>query len=209
MRTSRYLNEERIQFLMDMDGVPRKDVWQMFNEKYGADIPYRTLIYHMRRLGIKAPDSHFEKGHSPWNKGMERDEYRTHFNDEEWEETIGRVLNAPHHRNKIGDVKIIKNSHGVPEPWIVVRLGKNLTTYQKLQKLDRFIWEHKCGEIPDGWVIIHLNYNTLDCTIDNLAIIRKKWFLEYTRWMRSDHPEINKTTIKWLALRDVLEEKEK
>lgn len=71
-------------------------------------------------------------------------------------------------------------------------------------QLDRFIWEKKVGKIPDDHVVIHLNYNALDCTIDNLAIIPKAWFLTFTHWMRSEDPDINRATIMWLTLRDAL-----
>lgn len=207
MRSKR-LNEERIQFLRSQDNVPRKEVWQRFNERYSENIPYTTMVQWLQKLGVTAPDSHFSSGHQPWNKGMDRDEYRTHFTDEQWEETIGRVLNAEHHRNKIGDVKVIRGSKGNPEPWIVVRTGTSLTTYQKLKQLDRFIWEKRCGKIPEDCMIVHLNHNSLDCTMDNLAMIKKSWLGTFMHWMRSENPEINKTTIQWLTLRDALRESE-
>lgn len=200
---TRYLTPDRIEWLKKQDGVPRKTVCEMFNVRYGTNMPYRTMVYHLGRLGVKAPDSHFQKGHDPWNRGMERDEFRTHFTDEEWEEMTGRVLNAPHKRNKVGDVKLINGKSG-KEPWIVVRTGHGLTTYETLKQLDRFIWEQRVGKIPDDYCIIHLNYNSLDCTPGNLAIIPKTWFLTFTHWMRSEDPEINRTTILWLTLRDAM-----
>lgn len=206
MKTSKYLTSERREWLKTQNGVPRKEVQRRFKEKYGLDIPYRTLIFHLSKMGVTSPDSHFKKEHTPWNKGINYDEFRSHFSDDEWTEMCGRVLNAPHHRNKIGDVKLIKSKSGL-EPWIVYRTGKGLSTYQTLTQLDRFIWEKKVGPIPNDYVVIHLNYNSLDCTMDNLAIIKKKWFFEFTHWMRSMDPEINKTTIKWLTLRDALQER--
>lgn len=208
MKTSKYMNEERIAWLKTQNNIPRKVIQQKFNERYSVDIPYRTMVWWLTKLGVSAPDSHFVSGHEPWNKGMDRDEYRTHFTDEQWEETIGRVLNAEHHRNKIGDVKVIRDSHGNREPWIVVRTGKGLTTYQKIEKLDRFIWEKRCGQIPDDCMVVHLNHNSLDCTADNLALIKKAWLGTFMYWMRSSDSEINKTTIMWLSLKDALKAQE-
>lgn len=199
------LTKEHVQFLKSYDGVPRKDILRKFNEKYSENIPYTTMVQWLQKLGVTAPDSHFSKGHSPWNKGMDVEVYRAHFTDEQWEETIGRVLNAPHHRNKVGDIKYIKDRHDNLQPWIVVRTGKGLTTYQKIKQLDRYIWEKEYGEIPEGYILIHLNHDPLDCSIENLAIIKNGWVGQFMYWMRSENADINRTIIKWLELKDVLE----
>jgi len=206
-RKVRWLDDERIVFLRSMDGTSRKEIWRRFNERYEESIPYTTMVQRLQKLGVSAPDSHFKRGHDPWNKGMSRDEYRKHFTDSEWEEMTGRVLNAPHKRNKIGDVKVIKGKSG-PEPWIVVRTGEKLKTMETLQQLDRFIWEKKVGKIPETYCIVHLNYNALDCRLENLALIKKSWLGNYSRWMRSEFPEINKTTIMVLTLQDALKASE-
>lgn len=200
--------KDQIEFLKTLGGLSRKEQRDIFDAKYGTTNNYYTFKWHMQKLGIESSgDCNFKSGHTPWNKGMSVEEYRTHFTDDEWYEMTHRVLDAPRKRVKVGDVILINDVHGYTHPWIYIRTDDKLKTYDKIKELDRFIWEKKVGPIPKGHCIFHLNHNHFDCHIENLACIPLGYICVLTRYMRSESPEVNRTTIKYLELCNAIKKK--
>lgn len=196
------LTKDQIDFLRRYEGRTRKEALSDFNETFGVAIPLNTLKGWMQKLNIKASgNGRFDGTQRPWAKGLKGEAFWDRYS----EESKRRMLDAPKEANrtaKIGDVHI---KAGVP--YITVSLEYDKPFDERRQPLRRAVWEKHYGEIPSDQMIIHLNGNQLDCRIDNLAMIPKKYRPTILKYMKSDNPEINKATIRYCELMALIAEK--
>lgn len=67
------------------------------------------------------------------------------------------------------------------------------------------VWEEVNGKVPDGYTVTHLDGDTTNYSVDNLALvtIRQLGILSGCN-LRSSNPEITKTAIIWSQLYDAL-----
>lgn len=65
-------------------------------------------------------------------------------------------------------------------------------------KKDTYVWEQHNGPIPKGHILIHLNKNRQDCSIENLYCTTRKigLLLSKNNWHTED-AELTLTAIKW------------
>lgn len=202
MRTTfNSLTESQINFLRGFDGKPRKEALVAFNNAYGVEVPLNTFRTWMCRLNVKASgNGRFDGTQTPWAKGITKDEFWERFS----EESKQKMINAPKEANrtaKVGDVHI---KDGVP--YITTSLDYGKPFDQRRKPLHRAVWEKHFGEIPSDQMIIRLNGNPLDCRVENLAMIPRKYRPTILRYMKSDNPDINKATIKYCELVELIKE---
>lgn len=70
----------------------------------------------------------------------------------------------------------------------------------------RVIWEKHNGKIPKDYVIIHLDNNTNNYAIENLACVPLRHLtILLGNDMKSPNKDITKTALKWCELRDLIE----
>lgn len=208
MATFNSLSNNQIEFMRGFSGKQRKEAHEAFMREYKCDVNYYTFKQWMQRLGIKASGSgRFDGTQKPWAKGLSKEEFWERYSDE----SKARMLNAPREANRtarVGNVRI-KREHGVPVPYITISTDPALPHEEKREPLRRFIWKKKCGNIPDDHMIIHLNGNTLDCRIENLAMIPKRYRPVVLKQVRSGNPEICKASIMYCELMDAIRKGEK
>lgn len=195
------LTDAQIDFIRGFDGKTRKEALHAFNLAYGLCVPLNTFKTWAQRLGVRASGTgRFDGTQVPWAKGLSKGEFWERYS----EESKSRMISAPRESNKtakIGDVHI---KMGVP--YITISLDYSKPFDQRRVPLRRAVWEKHYGEIPADKMIIHLNGNRLDCRIENLAMIPKKYRPTVLRYMKSDSPEINKATIKYCELTETIRE---
>ena len=64
------------------------------------------------------------------------------------------------------------------------------------------IWEQANGKVPDGHMIIHLDKDMSNNSIDNLACVPRGYIMTLCQYgWYSKNPEITKAGIEWLNLR--------
>lgn len=193
------LTTEQLRFLKSLGGIKRKDALNMFNKEYSLDINLHTFKAWMLKLNIPASgDGRFDGSQKPWAKGISKKEFWERYSQESKEKLLNPMREA-NKTAKVGDVHIKSGT-----PYITISLNYSLPFDKRRKQLDRFIWEKHNGDIPSDSMIIHLNGNRLDCTMQNLAMVKKSWRPYLLRYVHSTDPEINKTAIKICELQDLL-----
>lgn len=106
------------------------------------------------------------------------------------EEAISRINSERRNHDSIGTLKY----HGT-------RQRAYIKTDTGWKEASRVIWEQHNGPIPRGKQIIYLDNNPQNIDISNLAVLSRKEIGILTgTGMKSDDPEITKTSILWMQL---------
>lgn len=158
---------------------------QMYPDNYAADIgrilgKSNSSIYYMaNQLGLKKSmafrqmelkrqgarlkvvgEKHrFNSGHTPVNKGkkMSPEVYQ------KVRHTMFKPGQMPHNSRHDGFERISKDGY------IEVRIRPG-----KFMLKHRLIWENHHGKIPAGYIVVFLDRNPMNCTIENLTLISRK-----------------------------------
>ena len=127
-------------------------------KNYLKNVDYSHLIGNNFRKG-KLPINKFEKGHIPWNK----DKKGIHLSPK----TEFKKGSVSLRKAKVGSIKTRKYRDKFRN-WIKVE-------EPNLWKLNAvYVWEENFGEVPSGFVVHHINKNSLDDRIENLTILSRK-----------------------------------
>jgi len=123
------------------------------------------LIGNQFAKGNQPNQTSFTKGHKPWNKGKKGIHLssRTEF----------KKGHKPNNKVSIGSKKITTNTRdkkkryriktGEPSVWM---------------EYAKFVWIQHNGLIPKGYLIHHIDENTLNDKINNLALVTRKAHFE-------------------------------
>lgn len=154
-----YTNEELAYVRKIIKGVPRKEVFEKFNNKF-EPIKFSQFLSLLSNHRItNGISSKFKKGSVPANKG-------TKGMSKANSGSFGRGRET-HNKAKIGKETITK------EGYVRVKVG-----YPNIWKLkQRIVWEKEKGEIPKGMYVLFLDRNKLNCSIENLALVTKSEML--------------------------------
>ncbi len=126
----------------------------------------RNVMQKAMKMRIKYQGPHkstYKKGRIPENKGkkMSKQLY------EKCAPTMFKKGHAPHNQKAKGDdISIRTDNRGVKILYIRLAVGK-------WEYLSRHTWRSFFGKIPPGHIIIHKDGDTMNCRIENLAMITK------------------------------------
>lgn len=114
----------------------------------------------LRKVGVK---TRFPKNHTPANKGksMTSEQYR------KCSKTMFKKGHKPHNTKYNGHISIREDKTGRKYAYVRVKLG----VYKLLH---RYIWEMHNGPIPEGYIVVFRNDDTMNCTLENLELITKE-----------------------------------
>jgi len=123
------------------------------------------LIDNQHAKGNQPNKTSFKKGNIPWNK----DKKGIHLSlNSEFKKGQTGIHWVP-----IGTISIrIENRTKKSRQWIKVAEPNIWVEYAK------FIWIKYNGNIPKGYLIHHIDYNSLNDSIDNLAMLTRKAHFE-------------------------------
>lgn len=120
--------------------------------------------------------------------------YGTHVNEDVWKRMATENVN----KNKLREVGSIRIDHGRP----MVKVGGEA----RWQFLNRVTYEKEHGKIPQGYCIMHLDNNPMNCDIDNLVAVERSVLMTMTGAnLKSEFPEVTKVAITWCRLKQALE----
>ena len=106
----------------------------------------------------------FKKSHTPWNKGKKG----THFSpNTEFKKGQKGINWVP-----VGNITIRIDKNNKQRRWIKIEEPNIWIEYAK------FVWIKHNGKIPKGYLIHHIDEDTLNDDIHNLALLTRKAHFE-------------------------------
>lgn len=162
-------------------GVGRHEMAELLNKEFGTHYTYKQIKTYYQNHCIKSGlDYRFKKGQVPPNKG--RKGYCSPGSEKGW----FKKGNTPMNHKPVGTEVI----QGYGYTWVKIA-EPNIWVPKH-----RLIWEEEHGEIPEGSIIIFLDGNKQNITLENLALVTKAESLELTRSdLRSENAAFTETGI--------------
>lgn len=163
------------------------------NAKFGTTYSARKIGIIRYRYGAisglvtRVPNSgQFQKGHTPANKGRRQEEFMSAEAIERTKATRFKPGHTPTNHRDVGAERI--NIHG----YIEVKVAEP----NKWRLKHQLVWEQHYGERIAEDMIIFLDGDKTNCSIDNLATITKSVNARLNqRHLRSKFPEVTKVSI--------------
>ena len=160
-----YSQEEK-EFIKEIAyGHSWREIRDMFNEKFGLSVSEYSIKGMLTRNKIRTGNTgKFPKGHIPHNKG-------THIGG--YEPTQFKKGHIPQNHKNVG-TEILRADGYV---WIKV------AEPNKWRQKHVVIWEEANGKVKEGNVVIFLDGNRGNISLDNLAEVSRKVALQINRLM--------------------------
>lgn len=178
---SRLFTVEQIEFLKSISHLPRKEMAVLFNEKYQQNRTTRSMQCFCEKHGLYgAPNAgRFKKGLTPWNKGTKG---LTTANS-----TSFKKGNEPHNLRPIGSERVNPCSG-----FILIKVAEPDVFIPK----HHYLWKEAGREIPAGHLLVFKDTNKMNCTLENLMLIKRSEFARYNQSFRYlATPETNETCL--------------
>lgn len=171
----RKYSKEIIEFIRNNAiGKGSKEITELVNNTFGTNFTVENIKSLKARYKISSGlTGHFEKGHSPHNKGKCLDDYMSKEAQSKMKQncfTKGKnVNNQRHNWCEIGKEQTTKDGY------IIVRVedkvGNKSHAYWELKQ--RLIWQEHYGEISKDSVIIFADGNKRNFDINNLLCVSR------------------------------------
>ncbi|MCL5990557.1 MAG: HNH endonuclease [Bacteroidetes bacterium] len=195
--TPKIWTEKEIAFIKaNYETMTAIELADVFTDRYNnvTRAQVKNKIYKLR-LHKTTNKGQFKKGQISLNKGKKG----THYSPA----TEFKKGHLPHNTKADGVISIRlshRNDNPIPYKWIRVSL-------RKWELLHRYLWIQRYGKIPKGYNIIFKNGNTLDCRLNNLAMVSRDEHLQMNHkyhssdgWIASTlshkNPELKKLIMK-------------
>lgn len=198
MKKYRKYTPEAIEFIKENYETMRcNDMVKILNEKYNLNISLRSLYNFKETNGFitktpwnkgtkgltKGNSGSFKKGHQPKNKGTK--------GISKPNKTSFKKGNIPDNIREVGSERITKDGY------IEIKVAE--PNVWKLKH--RVVYEKYFGKIPKGKMVVFLDRNKQNLSIDNLECITKhENLIMNSRGYYSTNPEITKTGLNAIRL---------
>lgn len=189
-----YTEKERKFFADYVPGHHKQEVAEEFERRFKKPITVHQVKSYMHthklKTGLKGSE-----GMTPHNKGKKCPEHIA----SKIRATQFKKGNIPDNHREVGSIRI--NTDKIRE--IKVAEPNKWSTYS------RYIWEKEHGQLPTNMVLIHLNGDTLDDSIDNLMPITRNELARINQsHMISKNKELTETAIIKIRLETLVRKKE-
>ena len=164
----RRYTEEEIQFIRDIaPGRSRQEITDEFNRRFDTDRSLQQIIGLMKKHKIRnGRDCRFGAGHVPWSKGVKMSEEQY----ERSKPTMFKPGNVPPNTDPIGTEKLLKDGY----IWVKINNIPKAKKQVNWKQKHRLIWEEAHGPIPKGHVVIFLDGDRTNITLENLAMVPQR-----------------------------------
>lgn len=192
-----FYTKEMIDFLREYaPGHSYVDITAAFNEKFNLNKSVKSIGSTLKRNRIKnGIDMRFSTDHIPMNKGakMSPEMY------EKCKATMFKPGNVPTNYKPVGSERV------------------NVDGYVEIKTQDPNVWELKhryvysqhYGPVPDNHAVIFLDQNKLNCNIENLKLVPRKYLGMINHIGLGDIAEINEATINLAGLQVEINKRKK
>ena len=162
-------------------GVSNKDLTDMVNRNFGTSYTAGQIGSFKSRNHISSGlTGHFEKGHTPFNKGRKGQHYSG------CEKTWFKEGHLPAKHRECGSERIDKDGY------VLVKVAEP----KRWELKHRVVWEQHNGHIPKGSVIIFLDGDKRNFDIGNLRIVSRADLARINQnQLFTDNAEANDTAI--------------
>lgn len=126
----------------------------------GTTKRYKHLIGNKHAVGNRPNETAFKKGQIPWNKGIKGIHVSPATEFKKGQPSINKL--------PLGTLTQRKDKSGKIRNWIKIEEPNKWIEYAK------FVWIQHNGNIPKGFLIHHIDKNTLNDNIENLALVTRK-----------------------------------
>lgn len=168
------------------EGRSSKDITKMFNEKFNTNLSEKAVTSTRKRYGIlTGRTGRFIKGNIPFNKGKK---YPGMIN-----KTIFKKGQESLTKKPVGSERICKKDGYI---WIKIK-DPNIYVHKH-----KYLYEKEHGKIKKGQIVVFLDQNKMNLSLDNLACIDRNTHLIMNRnsWYSSD-PKITKSRLSVAKLK--------
>lgn len=189
-----YLPEEQVRFIKDNGrGNDNAALAKLVNDKFGTTYTERKIGSIRYRYGAvsglvtRVPNSgRFQKGHTPASKGRKQEEFMSVEGIERTKATRFKPGHTPANHRDVGSERI--NVYG----YVEVKVAEP----NKWRLKHQIVWEQHYGERIAEDMIIFLDGDKTNCSIENLATVTKSVNARLNQnHLRSRSPEITKVSI--------------
>lgn len=174
------------------EGVGWGTMKDMVNEKFGTSYTTSQIKgYYGRNHLNSGVTGRFEKGRTPFNKGMPRERYMSPEALEKSKATQFKKGRLPHGTRPIGYER--RGFDGYIEVKVKMRPQKSNDNF-KLKH--RIIWEQAYGPIPEGCIVAFKDGDKSNVSLENLMLITRAQNAVMNRFhYRKKEPELAETSV--------------
>lgn len=169
---------------------------ELVNKRFNASLTVGQVTTYKKKNKIKSGiDPKFKPGHETWCKGKKM--------PEGWGgETRFKKGSVPKNKKDIGTESVQCDGY------IIVKVSETGNQRVDWKFKHIAVWEEHNGPVPDGNMIIFLDGNIKNCSIENLAMVTKSEHLELVRRkLRFKDAELTKTAITISKINIAIREK--
>lgn len=184
-------SKEHEDFLREHESTSRKELTNIFNNKFKTEVSVKGLSQKCRKIGLICSNNGcFKKGSIPANKGTKglMSSNKTSF----------KRGNIPKNIKKIGSISTRKDKNG--SLYMHIKIAEP----RKWQMLHVYIWESKYGKIPKGHCVIFKDKNTLNTSLDNLMLISRAELVRLNQKYAHIHESIKETALQVIKISNAI-----
>lgn len=160
----RLFSKEQHEFLLTIvEGRLNRDVAAMMNERFNLNITEQQINSYKANHGLRSGlDTSFSKGHVPINKGT-KGMFNVGGNSGSFKKG-----QRPKNYKPIGYERVDK-SYG----YVLVKVQDEGRWDERWRLKHILVWEEAFGPVPDGHILIFLDGDKTNCSLENLKMITK------------------------------------
>jgi HNH endonuclease len=182
--------DEQLIYLESNKTMPRRQLTENFNEKFGTKLLVSAIKGLCLRKGWKTGRTgHFEDGFKPWNTGSK--------GVCKGSSTSFKKGNKPANLKPIGHERFCsKDGH------ILIKVAESnpyTSAKTRYRPKHHVVWEQEHGEIPEGNIVRFLDGNNKNCDPKNLSCVTKAVNLRMNQNAVNDLPAELKPTGKLIS----------
>lgn len=177
--------EEQKEFLRTQyPSHSRKELLDLFNRHFNVNVQMNQLKACLKNHGIKSGRTGcFEKGHQPFNKGLKG----VTFGGVETQFKKGQ---RPKNYKPVGSERVDRDGY------VLMKVSDTGEWHQRWRHKHKVVWEEANGPIPKGHVLIFLDRDKQNITLENLQLITQAQLarMNQNKLFQKD-PELTKAAV--------------
>lgn len=172
-------------------GISNTGLTKMINKQFGLSLETDQVKNYKNRNGLDSGlKGYFEKGQPPVNKGKKQTEYMSQEAIERTKATRFQKGQPPINYRPVGSERYDKDGY------IMVKVQEKGRHQDRWRLKHSVVWEKANGPVPSGYVLMFLDQDKTNCTIDNLRLISRSDLVRINQnGLLTNEPSLNEVAI--------------